>query len=87
MEKKFTTLLKFPCTFTYKVIGLSQPELTNNIVKIIQHHVPGDYAPQIKPSNEGIYLSISITIFAKNFKQIEKLYKELIKIHLVKMVF
>ncbi|ABJ90764.1 DUF493 family protein YbeD [Buchnera aphidicola] len=86
MTNKLKKMLKFPCTFTYKVIGLAQPELTNNIIKIIQNHIPGDYAPQIKSSNKGTYLSISITICAKNFKQIKNLYNELSKIHLVRMV-
>lgn len=86
MENKIEKKLKFPCTFTYKVIGLSQPDLTNNIIKIIQTHIPGDYAPQIKSSEKGTYLSISITICAKSFKQIKNLYHELSKIHLVRMV-
>ncbi|WP_343126474.1 DUF493 family protein YbeD [Buchnera aphidicola] len=86
MQITLEKMLKFPCTFTYKVIGLSQPELTNNIIKVIQIHIPGDYIPQIKSSNKGTYLSISVTICAKNFQQIENLYNELSKIHLVRMV-
>lgn len=86
MNIKLEKILKFPCAFTYKVIGLSQPELTNNIIKVIQLHIPGDYVPKIKSSNKGTYLSISVTIYAKNFRQIEKLYNELSKIHLVRMV-
>ncbi|WP_075432117.1 DUF493 family protein YbeD [Buchnera aphidicola] len=86
MKSSIEKIMKFPCSFTYKVIGLSQPELTNNIIKIIQLHIPGDYVPKIKSSNKGTYLSISVTIFAKNFKQIETLYNELSKIHLVRMV-
>lgn len=86
MNNSMEKILKFPCSFTYKVIGISQPELTNNIIKIIQLHIPGDYIPKIKSSSKGTYLSISVTIFAKNFEQIKRLYHELSKIHLVRMV-
>ncbi|WP_343192076.1 DUF493 family protein YbeD [Buchnera aphidicola (Formosaphis micheliae)] len=86
MKTKLEKMLKFPCSFTYKVIGLAQPELVDKIVKVIQLRLPGDYAPNIKSSNKGNYLSISITVFAKNFSEIEILYHELSKINLVRMV-
>lgn len=86
MNTTIKNFLKFPCSFTYKVIGLSQPELTDNILKVIQLHIPGDYVPNIKSSNKGTYISISVTICAKNYTQIKNLYNALSKIHLVRMV-
>ncbi|ANF17196.1 hypothetical protein XW81_02230 [Buchnera aphidicola (Schlechtendalia chinensis)] len=86
MKNKLEKMLKFPCLFTYKVIGLAQPELIDRIIKVIQCKLPGDYIPQIKSSNKGNYLSISITICANNFKQIESLYHELNNINIVRMV-
>ena len=85
-KNKLEKMLKFPCLFTYKVIGLAKPELVDQIVKIIQCKLPGDYIPQIKSSNKGNYLSISITICAKNFEEIESLYQELSNINIVRMV-
>ncbi|HET9678744.1 MAG: DUF493 family protein YbeD [Buchnera aphidicola (Tetraneura akinire)] len=87
MKKNLQEMLKFPCFFTYKIIGLSRPELVDQIIKVIQLCIPGDYIPQIRSSNKGNYLSISITICAKNFSQIEKLYNEISKISMVRMVF
>lgn len=86
MKKTLEKILKFPCAFTYKVIGLSQPELADKIIKVIQLHIPGDYVPYIKESKKGTYISVSVTICAKNFKQIHNLYKSLSKIHLVRIV-
>ncbi|CAL4324770.1 DUF493 family protein YbeD [Buchnera aphidicola] len=86
MKTKLEKMLKFPCSFTYKIIGLAKPELIDKIVQVIQFRLPGDYIPQIKSSNKGNYLSISISICAKNFSQIETLYRELSQINIVRMV-
>ncbi|MFV9997895.1 MAG: DUF493 family protein YbeD [Arsenophonus endosymbiont of Dermacentor nuttalli] len=86
MKTKLHELLEFPCSFTYKVMGLSKPELTEQIVEVVQRHVPGDYVPSVKPSSKGNFHSVSITITATNIEQIEKLYEELAKLELVRMV-
>ncbi|MFP3013480.1 MAG: DUF493 family protein YbeD [Arsenophonus sp. NC-QC1-MAG3] len=86
MKTKLDKLLKFPCLFTYKVMGLAKPELTDQIVELVQRYVPGDYLPLVKPSSKGNFFSVSITIIATNIEQIEKLYEELAKLKLVHMV-
>ncbi|WP_063654851.1 DUF493 family protein YbeD [Candidatus Arsenophonus triatominarum] len=86
MKTKLHELLEFPCSFTYKVMGLAKPELTDQIVEVVQRHVPGDYVPSVKPSSKGNFHSVSITITATNIEQIEKLYEELAKLELVHMV-
>lgn len=86
MKTKLHEFLEFPCSFTYKVMGLAKPELTAQIVEVIQRHVPGDYVPSVKPSSKGNFHSVSITITATNIEQIEKLYEELAKLELVRMV-
>ncbi|WP_422667381.1 DUF493 family protein YbeD [Buchnera aphidicola] len=86
MQTKLREMLKFPCFFTYKIIGLSKPELVDQIIRVIQIHIPGDYTPQVKSSHRGNYLSVSITICAKNFEQIEILYHEISQINMVRMV-
>ncbi|CAL4325127.1 UPF0250 protein YbeD [Buchnera aphidicola (Neophyllaphis podocarpi)] len=86
MKNKLHELIKFPCNFTYKVIGMAHPELVDKIIRVIQLQIPGDYAPVVKKSNRGNYLSISITIFASNINQIEHLYYELSRINIVRIV-
>ncbi|HGJ5875667.1 MAG TPA: DUF493 family protein YbeD [Arsenophonus sp.] len=86
MKTKLHDLLGFPCSFTYKVMGLAKPELTKQIVEVVQRHVSGDYVPSVKPSSKGNFHSVSITITATNIEQIEKLYEELAKLELVRMV-
>ncbi|MDH2999260.1 hypothetical protein A1D23_03960 [Chelonobacter oris] len=87
MQKtKLHELLEFPCDFPYKVMGLAQPELQDKVLAVVQKHIPGDYAPTIKPSSKGNYHSVSITVRADNIEQIETLYKELAEIDIVRMV-
>ncbi|MGP1939131.1 MAG: DUF493 family protein YbeD [Arsenophonus sp. ET-DL9-MAG3] len=86
MKTKLHELLEFPCSFTYKIIGISKPELINQIIKVVQRNLPGDYVPSIKQSSKGNFCSISISIIATNIKQIKKLYEELAKLELVRMV-
>ncbi|MXP67555.1 DUF493 family protein YbeD [Pantoea sp. Aalb] len=86
MESKLNKLLKFPTPFTYKVMGLAQPELINQVVKIVQNYIPGMYTPDVKISSKGNYYSISIKIIATNSEQIETLYKELSNIKSVRLV-
>nr|WP_052121862.1 DUF493 family protein YbeD [Gallibacterium anatis] len=85
-QPKLKDLLEFPCDFPYKVVGLAHPELTDRVLAVVQQHAPGDYSPSVKPSRNGKYHSVSITINAQNIEQVERLYKELAEIELVKMV-
>lgn len=86
MKTKLNELLEFPCSFTYKVMGIAEPQLVNQVVEVVQRHAPGDYTPQVKPSSKGNYHSVSITITATHIDQVETLYEELGNLDLVKMV-
>ncbi|AVQ88792.1 DUF493 family protein YbeD [Plesiomonas shigelloides subsp. oncorhynchi] len=87
MQKtKLNELLEFPCSFTYKVMGLAQPELVDKVLNVVQKHAPGDYTPSVKPSSKGNYHSVSVTITATHIDQVETLYEELGAIDIVRMV-
>ncbi|AJJ21151.1 DUF493 family protein YbeD [Yersinia sp. 2544 StPb PI] len=86
MKTKLNELLEFPCSFTYKVMGIAEPQLVNQVVEVVQRHAPGDYTPQVKPSSKGNFHSVSITITATHIDQVEILYKELADLELVRMV-
>ncbi|EKT59467.1 DUF493 family protein YbeD [Providencia sneebia] len=86
MKTKLNELLEFPCSFTYKVMGVAEPELLDEVVEVVQRHAPGDYSPEVKPSSKGNYHSVSITINATHIDQVEKLYEELGALERVKMV-
>ncbi len=79
-------LLTFPCKFTYKVVGENKPELADLVVKAVQKRAPGDYTPTVKPSSNGNFSSVSISIHATTIEQVETLYVELAEIDIVRMV-
>lgn len=85
-QTKLNELLTFPCLFTYKVIGLAQPSLVKQVVKVVQRYAPGNYNPKTKSSRIGNYHSISITINAINIAQVETLYEELSKLKIIRIV-
>ncbi|WP_313374540.1 DUF493 family protein YbeD [Pantoea sp. CTOTU50773] len=86
MTTKLNELPEFPTPFIYKVMGLAQPELVDQVVEVVQRHAPGDYTPAVKPSSKGNYHSVSITITATHIEQVETLYEELGNIDIVRMV-
>ncbi|MEA1064405.1 DUF493 family protein YbeD [Apirhabdus apintestini] len=86
MKTNLKDLLEFPCSFTYKVMGLAEPELVDRVIEVVQRHAPGDYSPEVKPSAKGNYHSVSITINATHIEQVEKLYEELGDIEIVRLV-
>ena len=73
------TQASFPCEYEIKVIGNNNPQFEIEVLHTIRKHCPklAENCLRIKPSKEGKYLSMSITINAKNKKQLEKIYTEL----------
>ncbi|UDG79791.1 DUF493 family protein YbeD [Candidatus Steffania adelgidicola] len=86
MKTKLNEFLKFPCLFTYKVVGMAQPTLLAQVREVLWRHAPGNYSSKVTPSRREKYHSISITIIATHIEQIEMLYEELGKIDIVRIV-
>lgn len=87
MQKtKLNELLTFPCSFTYKVIGLAHARLIDQILEVVKRRIPGDYNPTLKLSSGSKYCSVSITIKAIHIEQVETLYKELGNLATVRMI-
>lgn len=86
METRFDELLDFPCTQTFKVMGVAHERLPEDVVSLIQTHAPGDYNPRVKPSSKGKYHSVSISVLVNSKEHMELLYVELAKLELVRVV-
>lgn len=86
MKTKFDEYLEFPCKFPFKVVGYTDPTLSDKVIAVIQKHVPGDYHPTAKDSGKGTYQSLSIDVTVASKEQVETLYKELADIDIVRMV-
>ncbi|MFD0966987.1 DUF493 family protein YbeD [Seminibacterium arietis] len=85
-QQKLKDLLKFPCAFTFKVVGKNRDGLIDDTLLVIQKYAKGDYNPRQNISSKGTYNSVSVDIIAENIEQVEILYVELAKIDGVKMV-
>ncbi|MCC2624934.1 MAG: hypothetical protein K0R14_807 [Burkholderiales bacterium] len=81
-------LLKFPCLFPIKIMGINHLDLVAEVIAIISSHV-SHFNPQddvvTKLSKQGNYLSVTATIMATSQEQLDKIYTELNNHKLVKI--
>jgi putative lipoic acid-binding regulatory protein len=73
------SILEFPCQFPIKAMGKTSSKLDILIVDIIQRHVQDipEGALLSRPSKNGKYTSITITIEATSKQQLDAIYQEL----------
>ena len=73
------SLLSFPCEFPLKIVGRKVHGFAQQMVEIVQRHAP-DFDPstvEMRPSRQGTYLSLTVTIHAVSREQLDALYREL----------
>jgi putative lipoic acid-binding regulatory protein len=73
------TLFEFPCKFPIKAMGLTCDELEIAVIEIINRHVEdlSEGALSMKPSKNGKYTAITVTITAHSKDQLDAIYMEL----------
>ncbi len=86
LNTKFDELLEFPCLFSFKVMGLAEPQMMLDVLGVIQKHAPGDYSPKVKPSSKGTYHSLTIPVTVTSKAHIEAIYSELNNLELVRCI-
>lgn len=81
-------LWNFPCEFPIKVMGKATEEFEVFVLATIRKHAPdlGEGAIEMRPSENGNYLSITATIRATSKAQLDALYVDLTASKLVLMV-
>ncbi|MGD9602842.1 MAG: YbeD family protein [Gammaproteobacteria bacterium] len=79
MPEPASTLLKFPCDFPLKVMGHAADDFDALVVEIVRRHVPSlrEGAVQRRPSRQGNYLAVTVTVQAESQQQLDDLYREL----------
>ncbi len=72
-------LLDFPCDFPIKMMGREQPEFCDAAVALIERHTGKIRSDAIRTalSRNGNFLSITITIKARNQQQLDDIYSDL----------
>lgn len=70
------TLIDFPCRFPIKVMGRTAPAFETCIALLVREHAP-DLAPEdvnLRPSQAGNYVSITLTVNATSRAQLDAIY-------------
>ena len=72
-------LLEFPCDFPIKAMGAASAYFETLVLEIVRRHVPDldRDAVRRRPSRNGRFLSITVTVRARNKQQLDAIYAEL----------
>lgn len=86
MDTRFDELLDFPCVQNFKVMGVADDNLPDQVISRLQQIAPGDYAPTIRPSSKGNYHALSLRVTVTSKEHMEEIYTEIGKLDLVRVV-
>ena len=72
-------LLEFPCQFPIKAMGLARDDFKSLITTLVRQHASDLTEADIscRPSKEGKYISITVTVTATSREQLDAIYCEL----------
>ena len=83
------SLMEFPCSFPIKAMGKAVDDFDVLVVEIVRKHHPGltEGAVKTRPSREGKYISVTVTINAQSREQLDNIYLDLTAHERVLMAF
>jgi putative lipoic acid-binding regulatory protein len=78
-ENTQAPVLTFPCEFIIKTFGLATTEFETAVIAIIRKHVTElrEDAFRLRPSKDGKYMAMTITINVDSREQLDDLYRDL----------
>ena len=73
------TFLEFPCQFPIKAMGKADLELELLVMEIVRRHAPdfNEGTVATRPSKDGNYIAITVTIEASSKQQLNAIYQDL----------
>ncbi len=79
MSETESSLLTFPCAFPIKAMGHAADDFADLVIEIVLRHVRelGEGAVESRPSKQGKYLSVTVTVEVDTQAQLDQLYREL----------
>ncbi len=82
-------IMEFPCDFPIKIIGVASAEFETEVLMIVRKHFPDlkEAAVKLRPSKNGKYQAITVTVLATSRAQLDAIYKDLTASPLVSLVF
>lgn len=72
-------LFQFPCDFPIKAMGEAGEDFEQLVVSLVRRHAPelGESAVVSRYSRGGRYMSVTVTVKARNRAQLDAIYLEL----------
>jgi putative lipoic acid-binding regulatory protein len=82
------SLIEYPCHFPVKVMGVMQDGFAEEIVTVVQGFDPDFHAGkmEMRPSSQGKYLGLTVTVYVTSREQLDNLYRALTSHPMVKVV-
>ncbi|MFK3739251.1 DUF493 family protein [Massilia sp. TN1-12] len=87
MDRK-ESLIEYPSDFPIKVMGATHDEFAATIVDVVVAHDPSFHAGKVemRPSSNGNYIGLTLTVRATSREQLDNIYRELSGHPMVKIV-
>jgi uncharacterized protein len=78
-EPEEDSIMSFPCQFPIKAMGIAEDGFDILVVGLVRKHVPdlSEGAIKSRLSQEGKYISITVTVEAESRQQLDNIYLEL----------
>ena len=88
IDTRKESLIEYPSKFPIKVMGLNQDGFVHTVTGIAEEFDPGFDAStvELRPSEGGKYMGVTITVTATSREQLDNLYRALTSNPLVKVV-
>ena len=82
------SLIEYPSDFPIKIMGPMHDAFAQTMLELVLTHDPDfdDAKMEMRPSSNGNYLAITVTIRATSREQLDNLYRALSSHHMVKVV-
>ncbi|HEY5800907.1 MAG TPA: DUF493 family protein [Burkholderiaceae bacterium] len=82
------SLIEYPSDFPIKVMGAAREDFAATIVALVREHDPEFHEGrlEVRPSAQGNYTGLTVTVRAVNREQLDNLYKALSSHPMVKVV-
>ena len=80
MNNESESPLQFPCEFPIKARGRADVELDIVVMDIVRRPAPdlGEGSVRTRPSSEGRFVSVTVTVQATSRAQLDAIYQDLV---------
>lgn len=78
-NKENDSVFSFPCDFPIKAMGHASGNFEITVLEIVRRHAPDftENSFKSRPSSNGKYISVTVTIRAQSRKQLDAIYMDL----------